>query len=132
MLVGNKIDREDSREITRDEGARFAKKHSMLFIEASARTREGVQMAFEELVQHVKKINSKYFLLFFEYLDHSNTIIMGKETRTGNYTERQRSSRTITTRMLLLKTVFFFFVYTIIVHYPLSSQANEYFVNSLL
>jgi GTPase SAR1 family protein len=88
MLVGNKIDRDDSREITRDEGARFAKKHSMLFIEASARTREGVQMAFEELVQHVKKINSKYFLLFFKYLDHSNTIIMGKETRTRNYTER--------------------------------------------
>ncbi|CAF2426540.1 unnamed protein product [Rotaria sp. Silwood2] len=53
MLVGNKIDQEDSREITRDEGARFARKHSMLFIEASARTREGVQIAFEELVQKI-------------------------------------------------------------------------------
>jgi hypothetical protein len=53
MLVGNKIDREDSREVTRDEGVRFARKHSMLFIEASARTREGVQIAFEELVQKV-------------------------------------------------------------------------------
>jgi Ras-related protein Rab-18 len=52
MLVGNKIDREDSREVTRDEGARFARKYSMLFIEASARTREGVQIAFEELVQN--------------------------------------------------------------------------------
>ena len=55
MLVGNKIDREESREITRDEGARFARKHSMLFIEASARTREGVQIAFEELVQKVTR-----------------------------------------------------------------------------
>ncbi len=53
MLVGNKIDQEDSRQVTRDEGARFARKHSMLFIEASARTREGVQIAFEELVQKV-------------------------------------------------------------------------------
>ncbi|CAF1356811.1 unnamed protein product [Adineta ricciae] len=53
MLVGNKIDREDDREVTRDEGARFARKHSMLFIEASARTREGVQIAFEELVQKI-------------------------------------------------------------------------------
>jgi Ras-related protein Rab-18 len=53
MLVGNKIDREDSREITRDEGRRFAQKYSMLFIEASARTCEGVEMAFEELVQHI-------------------------------------------------------------------------------
>ena len=61
MLVGNKIDREDNREVTRDEGARFARKHSMLFIEASARTREGVQIAFEELVQKV--IRKSCFLL---------------------------------------------------------------------
>ena len=55
MLVGNKIDQEDSRQVTREEGTRFARKHSMLFIEASARTREGVQIAFEELVQKVKQ-----------------------------------------------------------------------------
>ena len=54
MLVGNKIDQEDRREVLREEGARFAKKYSMLFIEASARTREGVQIAFEELVRKVK------------------------------------------------------------------------------
>lgn len=59
MLVGNKIDETDKREITREEGDRFAKKHSMLFIEASARTREGVQMAFEELVHHVNRSNTK-------------------------------------------------------------------------
>jgi len=53
MLVGNKIDQEDSRQVTRDEGQRFAKRHAMLFIEASARTREGVQIAFEELVQKI-------------------------------------------------------------------------------
>ena len=53
MLVGNKIDCEDKREVTRDEGAKFARKYSMLFIEASARTREGVTIAFEELVQKV-------------------------------------------------------------------------------
>jgi Ras-related protein Rab-18 len=54
MLVGNKTDRKDNREITWDEGNRFARKHSMLFIEASARTSDGVQQAFEELV---KKVN---------------------------------------------------------------------------
>ncbi|CAF4023101.1 unnamed protein product, partial [Rotaria sp. Silwood1] len=53
MLVGNKIDCQDSREITREEGAKFARKYSMLFIETSARTREGVQIAFEELVQKI-------------------------------------------------------------------------------
>lgn len=52
MLVGNKIDK-DRREVTRDEGLKFARKHHMLFIEASAKTREGVQCAFEELVEKI-------------------------------------------------------------------------------
>lgn len=52
MLVGNKIDR-PSREVSREEGLAFAKRHRMLFIEASAKTREGVQCAFEELIEKV-------------------------------------------------------------------------------
>lgn len=52
MLVGNKIDMEN-REVSRDEGLKFARKHHMLFIEASAKTKEGVQCAFEELVEKV-------------------------------------------------------------------------------
>lgn len=52
MLVANKIDK-PNREVTKAEGLNFAKKHSMLFIEASAKTKEGVQMAFEELVEKI-------------------------------------------------------------------------------
>ena len=44
---------QSKREVSKEDGLKFARKHQMLFIEASAKTKEGVQCAFEELVEKV-------------------------------------------------------------------------------
>ncbi|KAI9022596.1 ras family-domain-containing protein [Hyaloraphidium curvatum] len=54
ILVGNKTDKGDStREVTRKEGEAFARKMGTLFIEASAKTKNGVQEAFGEVVRKI-------------------------------------------------------------------------------
>jgi len=53
MLVANKIDKEDERVVTREQGRQFAKENSMLYIETSAKTQQGIQQAFEELVMKI-------------------------------------------------------------------------------
>ena len=43
----------DERVVSKEEGMKCARKHHMMFIEASAKTREGVECAFEELVEKI-------------------------------------------------------------------------------
>jgi Ras-related protein Rab-18 len=55
MVVANKVDRAAERVVTRAEGVGFARAHGCLFLEVSAKSRQGVQEAFAELVQRVRR-----------------------------------------------------------------------------
>lgn len=52
MVVGNKVDM-PGRQVSREEGLEFARKHSTLFVESSAKTAAGVQQTFDELLRKI-------------------------------------------------------------------------------
>jgi len=53
VLIGNKSDLEAQRQVTRDEGAEFARKHGLMFLETSAKTAENVDEAFIKTAQDI-------------------------------------------------------------------------------
>ncbi|KAG8681543.1 Ras- protein Rab-18 [Ceratobasidium sp. 428] len=53
IVVGNKVDKEFSRQVSTEEGKAFAERMGTLFVEASAKTKVGVQDTFRELVEKI-------------------------------------------------------------------------------
>ncbi|EJD52499.1 ras-domain-containing protein [Auricularia subglabra TFB-10046 SS5] len=53
MLVGNKLDKEFSRTVSREEGQKFADRMGCLFVESSAKTAANVREAFVEMVEKI-------------------------------------------------------------------------------
>ncbi|XP_010267267.1 PREDICTED: ras-related protein RABC2a-like [Nelumbo nucifera] len=58
VLVGNKVDRESERAVTREEGIALAQDYGCLFLECSAKTRENVEKCFEELALKILEVPS--------------------------------------------------------------------------
>ncbi|KAI9121971.1 hypothetical protein K1719_006660 [Acacia pycnantha] len=58
MLVGNKVDRDSERVVSREEGLALAKELGSLFLECSAKTRENVDKCFEELALKIMEVPS--------------------------------------------------------------------------
>ena len=56
FLIGNKIDEEDKRQVTKEEGSNFAKEHNYIFQEISAKTNEGFnELFYKKLFKKIKK-----------------------------------------------------------------------------
>ncbi|KAF6167702.1 hypothetical protein GIB67_017197 [Kingdonia uniflora] len=58
MLVGNKVDRDSERAVTREEGLALAEENGCLFFECSAKTRENVKQCFEKLALKILEVPS--------------------------------------------------------------------------
>ena len=62
ILIGNKCDLNEKREVTEEEGRELAEKNGMLFFETSAKTGENVEEVLNEsLTLIVKKMNENYY-----------------------------------------------------------------------
>ena len=53
LLVGNKCDLEENREVTKVEAMEFAKKHNILYMETSAHSGDEVEYAFEVVTTEI-------------------------------------------------------------------------------
>lgn len=57
IVVGNKCDLENERQVSRDEGERLARSFGCRFIETSAKQRVNVDNAFYDLVREIRRYN---------------------------------------------------------------------------
>lgn len=53
MLIGNKSDLDHRRQVTKEEGEKFAKEHGLIFLETSAKTAANVEEAFLHTAQKI-------------------------------------------------------------------------------
>ena len=62
VLIGNKVDLEDKREVTYEEGSIYAEKNGMLFFETSAKTGKNIEEIFiKSSLEIAKKIDSGFY-----------------------------------------------------------------------
>ncbi|XP_044460635.1 ras-related protein RABC2a-like isoform X2 [Mangifera indica] len=58
VVVGNKVDRDSDRAVSREEGMALAQKYKCSFLECSAKTRENVQQCFKDLIYKILEVPS--------------------------------------------------------------------------
>ena len=60
LIIGNKSDKEDEREVSTEEGKEFANERGLLFIEVSAKTGKNIKEAFLLLVKKILQGGQSY------------------------------------------------------------------------
>ena len=80
ILLGNKIDLEDRRVITKEEGENLAQKLNLGFGEVSAKTGDGIEEAFQKLINEVYRISKNEFKSYSDVQVSVNQKIEPKKT----------------------------------------------------
>ncbi|CAA6670632.1 unnamed protein product [Spirodela intermedia] len=95
ILVGNKTDLQDAREVGTDEGKALAEAHSLFFMETSALDSSNVKAAFETVVKEIYTILSRKVMMSQEHrkqeaasLGNGKTVILQGDTGEANGTSR--------------------------------------------
>ena len=62
-IIGNKIDRDD-REIPTEVGDEFSQRHSMYFLETSAKSSDNVERLFTEIAQDLLQVRMGFIYFY--------------------------------------------------------------------
>ena len=92
VLLGNKSDLVDKREVTTEEGKEKAEKNKFAFIETSALNGNNIDNAFNELITDVYKKNHEFFekTVKVEINRDKKTIELDKGENEGDLQEKGR------------------------------------------
>lgn len=94
ILVGNKSDLNDAREVTTSEGKALAESQGLFFIETSALASSNVAAAFETVVREIFSILSRKVMQFQEvkhkWVANGKTVVLQSNEKQGSDGESKK------------------------------------------
>ena len=87
ILIGNKSDLEEQREVTEEEGKQKAENYKMAFMETSAKNGSNIEKAFQELVESLYKDN------YDKIIKNPNVKVLGEGNDIGNNEDKKNEKK---------------------------------------